>query len=141
MGAGNVAEVREQQALRQQAQLRLLQTQDRVVTQVVQAQESVKGWWERVRITRSSLFDDKGDPDGPVFRSIRLNFERIRGAEGRPLEVIDSIRGLNDQLESFGQDLTDYERSRFRLLIALGLPPDALCLPTAVSPEPNPKLE
>lgn len=134
MGIGNRAEIREQKALQQQAQLRLLQAHDLVATQVVQAQELVKGWWERVLITRSSLFDEKGDPEGPVFHSIRLNFERIRGAEGRPLEVIDSIRGLNDQLESFGQDLTDYERSRFRLLIALGLPSQALCNPVTLAP-------
>jgi len=37
--------------------------------------------------------------------------------------VLDSIRGLNDVLEAYGQAVTDYERARFRLLIALGLPP------------------
>jgi len=40
--------------------------------------------------------------------------------------VLDAIRGLNDTLESYGQALTDYERARFRLLIALGLPPQEI---------------
>ncbi|HEV3203011.1 MAG TPA: TolC family protein [Gemmataceae bacterium] len=123
LGFGNRAEQREQQALHRSTVLRQSQVQDRVVAQVIQAYELVAGWRERWIITRSALFDEKGEPAGPVFRSMRLNFERIRGWEGRPLEVLDSIRGLSDMMEAFGQAVTDYERARFRLLIALGLPP------------------
>jgi outer membrane protein TolC len=122
MGFGNLAEKREQEALRRQATLRQLQVQDRVVTDVVQTQEQVQGSRQRLDITRTALFDAAGAPTGPVFRSLRLNFERIKGGEGRPLEALDSIRGLSDTLEAYGQDVTDYERGRFRLLIALGLP-------------------
>jgi hypothetical protein len=60
-----------------------------------------------------------------------LNFERIRGAAGRPLEVLDSIRGLADTLEAYGVDVTNYERARFRLLYALGVPPHSLFDPKA----------
>jgi outer membrane protein TolC len=122
MGLGNLAEKREQEALHRQAILRQLQVQDRVVTEVVQAQEQVQGGRERLAITRATLFDGDGAPAGPVFRSLRLNFERIQGGEGRPLEALDSIRGLSDTLEAYGQAVTDFERGRFRLLIALGLP-------------------
>jgi outer membrane protein TolC len=122
LGFGNVAEKREQEALHRQALLRQLQVQDRVVTGVVQAQEQVQGGRERLNITRAALFEADGAPGGPVFRSLRLNFERIQGGEGRPLEALDSIRGLSDTLEAYGQAVTDYERGRFRLLIALGLP-------------------
>ncbi len=133
LGFGNQAEVREQRALQRQAELRQIQLQDRVVTQVVQAHELVQRGAERLDITRSALLDPKGQPEGPVYRSLRLNFDRIRGAEGRPLEVLDSIRGLNDLLEAYYQAMTDYERARFRLLIALGLPPETL-LGTAKPP-------
>lgn len=126
MGFGNRAEVREQGALRNQAELRRLQVYDLVTTQVVQAQELLFGWRRRVDITRAALFDEKGAPNGPVFRSLRLNFDRIKAGEGRPLEVLDSIRGLSDALEAYGQALTDYERARFRLLVVLGLPPQVL---------------
>jgi outer membrane protein TolC len=126
MGFGNRAEVREQVALKNQAELRRLQVYDLVTTQVVQVHELVLGWRRRVEIARGALFDAKGDPNGPVFRSLRLNFERIKAGEGRPLEVLDSIRGLSDALEQYAQATTDYERARFRLLVVLGLPPNIL---------------
>ncbi len=142
MGLGNLAEIREQQAAARQATLRLLQVRDLVVTEVVQAKELVAGWRQRLDTTRLALFDADGKPNGPVFRSLRLNFERIREVEKtRPLEVLDSIRGLNDLLEAYGQALTDYERAQFRLLRALGLPPqllfEAVCGP-AVPPQAPP---
>jgi outer membrane protein TolC len=126
MGFGNRADIREQEALKNQAELRRLQVYDLVTTQVVQVHELVLGWRRRVEIARSALFDAKGDPNGPVFRSLRLNFERIKAGEGRPLEVLDSIRGLSDALEQYAQATTDYERARFRLLVVLGLPPNIL---------------
>ena len=56
----------------------------------------------------------------------------------RPLEVLDSIRGLNDTLEAYGQAVTDYERSRFRLLLTLGLPPEAILDPAKMPLPPEP---
>jgi outer membrane protein TolC len=127
LGLGNLAEVREQQAAARQAELRMLQVRDQVVAQVIQAQESVQGWRQRVDITRASLFDARGLPEGPVFSSLRLNFQRIREVPNtRPLEVLDSIRGLNDLLDVYGQAITDYERAQFALIAALGLPAYAL---------------
>jgi hypothetical protein len=142
LGFGNMAEVREQKALEQQATTRLLLIRDRVVTQVVQADELVRGWWDRFSINRSTLFDAQGRPEGPAYISIRLNFDRIRGGEGRPLEVVDSIRGLNDVLEAYGQSATDYERARFRLLVALGIPAEAFINPALMpAPAAPPKCE
>jgi outer membrane protein TolC len=135
LGLGNRAEIREQESLARQASLRLLRTEDAVVSQVVQSQELVDGWKARVEITRSALFDAQGAPTGPVFQSLRLNFQRIREVEKtRPLEVLDSIRGLNDLLETYAQAVTDYERARFRLLVALGLPPENLLAEPAPPP-------
>jgi outer membrane protein TolC len=132
LGLGNQAERREQQAVHRQALLRQLQAQDLVIAQVVQAQEQVQRSLERVDVMRSALFDPSGAPTGPVFRSLRLNLERIRGGEGRPLEALDSVRGLSDSLEAYGQAITDLERARFRLLSALGLPAAALLDPKAM---------
>jgi outer membrane protein TolC len=126
LGLGNRAERREQQSIYRGTVLRQLQIEDRVVTQVVQARELVQGWRERVNLLRASLFNAQGAPEGPVFLSIRLSFERIRGGEGRPLELLDSIRGLSDVLEAYGQAVTEYERAEIQLWYALGLPFPAL---------------
>jgi outer membrane protein TolC len=142
MGLGDLAAVREQKALQRQAELRQLQVEDRVTNDVVQTLDRLQGWRQRVAVLGKALFDDKGNPSGPTFRAVRLNFERIRNVPGsRPLEMLDSIRSLNDLLEAYGQAATDDERSRFRLLIALGVPAHELTrqLETLLSsPVPNP---
>jgi outer membrane protein TolC len=138
LGFGNRAEVREQQSLARQASMRQIQLQDQVVTQVIQSNELVKGWGDRVSTIRSALFDAVGKPAGPVFEAIRQNFTRIREEpKTRPLEVLDSIRGLSDSLEAYGQALTDYERSRFRLMIALGLTPEEILRAMLAEPTPG----
>jgi outer membrane protein TolC len=131
MGLGDLAQLREQQSHLRQAEFAQLQLRDRVVTQVVQTSELARGWRERVELTRQALFDTAGAPNGPVFQALRLNFDRIRAVPAtRPLEVLDSIRGLNEALEAYGQAITEYERARFRLLIVLGLPPHELLAAT-----------
>jgi outer membrane protein TolC len=142
-GFGNRLEVRAQESQARQANMRQLQVQDQVVTQVVQVNELARGWNDRVATTRSALFDAAGKPNGPVFEAIRLNFNRIREEpKTRPLEVLDSIRGLSDLLEAYGQALTDYERARFRLMIVLGLAPEEIISRIAAPPKgpgPPPK--
>jgi outer membrane protein TolC len=137
LGLGNLAEKRQQEALHRQAILRQIQVQDRVVTQVVQARDAVQSLRERITTARQALFNAAGEPEGPVFQSLRLNFERIKGGEGRPLEALDSIRGLSDALDIYGQDITDYESARFHLLTALGMPPEGFLDPNKM-PAPCP---
>ncbi|HEY1190241.1 MAG TPA: TolC family protein [Gemmata sp.] len=133
LGFGNRAEMREAQALHNQAQIRAIAAQERVAAQVVQTHASLLQTTERLWITWGAVSDKDGKPNGAVFESVRLNFERIRGGEGRPLEALDSIRGLNDVLEAYANSLSEYDRTRFRLLVVLGLPAaglyDPACMP------------
>jgi outer membrane protein TolC len=121
LGLGNRADVREKQAVFEQARIRLQQIEDTVGAQVAAQREAVLRSKDRIEITRPALFDDKGQLTGAAFQSIRLNFRRIFGGEGRPLEALDSIRGLNDMMEAYIQAISDYERARLRLLNAAGL--------------------
>jgi outer membrane protein TolC len=138
LGFGNLAEQRELRGLRDQAAARRLQVTDIVVAQVVQAREQVQRTRERLEITRAALFDRAGAPAGPVYRSLRLNFLRILGGGGLPLEVLDSIRSLNDLLDAYTTAMTDYERARFRLLVALGLPAPGILDPRLLPLPPCP---
>jgi outer membrane protein TolC len=124
LGFGDIANVRTQRSQLRQTENTMVQLQDRIIAQVVQANELVQGSRQRVQVTRESLFDKNGLPNGPVFQALRLNFDRIRTVPtARPLEVLDSIRGMSDTLDAYGQAVTDYERARYRLLIVLGMPP------------------
>src|SRR5262249_6821589 len=87
---------------------------------------------ERVRILQRGLFDERGRLAGAAYRSLKLNFTNVRkpvGATARPLGGPDSIRGLNDTREDHANRLTEYERARFRLLVALGIPASGLLDP------------
>jgi outer membrane protein TolC len=139
LGFGNLAEVRELRAARDRFAFRELQVTDAVVAQVVQAQEQVQRTRERLEITRAALFDREGRPAGPVYRSVRLNFLRVFAAGGvSPLEVLDSIRSLSDLLDAYSAAMTDFERARFRLLIALGLPAPGILDPRLLPAPPCP---
>jgi outer membrane protein TolC len=127
LGFGDRAAVREQLALQRKAVLRLRQVEEQVVTQVVQTQVRIQGWRQRVNITRAALFNDKGEPKGPVFESLRLNFDLVRKVQNaRPLEALDAVRSVGDALDAYAVAITGYDRARFRLLIVLGLPPQEL---------------
>ena len=132
LGFGNRAEVRESQALFGQSQIRLLYTRDRIAAQVVQTHAALVQTAGRLWTTWDAIADKNGQPAGPIFESIRLNFERIRAGEGRPLEVLDSIRGLNDILDAYAIGLSEYERARFRLLAVLGVPAEGLLEQTGI---------
>lgn len=147
LGFGNVAELREARAVHSQAEMRLIAARERVGAQVVQARAAVHQNAERLWTGWEAMAGKDGKPTGPVFESVRLNFERIRGGEGRPLEALDSIRGLNDTLEAYANGLSDYDRAGFRLLVVLGVPPagliDPACMPASpprvpVPARPNP---
>jgi outer membrane protein TolC len=138
MGFGNVANVHQQQAIHQQAEYRLIQLRDSVVADVVQAHELIRRSLERLAISRTSLFTREGVARGPVYESVELNFLRLSKQEARPLEVLDSIRSLSDLLDIYTNDMTDYERARFRLLVALGIPRQALLDPLSAPLPPRP---
>jgi outer membrane protein TolC len=138
LGFGNLADVRAVQAQYRQLEFRRLQVVDLVITQVTQAFDQVLGWRHRIDVSGATLFDAEGRPRGPVFESLRLSFDKVRAVPGtRTLEVLDSIRGLNSLLDSYGTAITDYERARFRLIYALGLPAQGLWDPQAMPHPPS----
>lgn len=48
---------------------------------------------------------------------------RIRNTVGRPIEVVNSLRLLNDSRVARLRAVTDYNKAEFRLFVALGTPP------------------
>src|SRR5262249_29150971 len=92
LGGGHVAAARGARLRVEQTRVLQMQIQDTVVAQVVQALEQVERGRQRVEIAYAGLFDDEGRPTGAVYRSLRLNFLRIKAGQGTPLEALDSTR-------------------------------------------------
>ncbi len=137
LGVGNNAQIWDNRVRLEQREVQQLFLQDLVVAQIVQALEQVQRAAERVHLLWASLFDKYNRPDGAVYRSLRLNFLRIKGGQGLPLEVLDSTRRLSDVLAEYANALSDLDLARFRLLIALGMPPAALLDPKLLPLPPN----
>lgn len=53
----------------------------------------------------------------------RQDLLRIRNTVGRPIEVVDSLKLLNDARVDRIRAVTDYNKAEFRLFVALGSPP------------------
>jgi outer membrane protein TolC len=140
-GVGTVGRIRDARLSKEQAELRQLVVQDAIVSDVVRALEQLHRSEQRVDIYRAGLFDEQNRPTGTIYRSLRLNFIRIYGGGGLPLELLDSIRRHSDVLDAYAISLTDYDRARFRLLLALGLPPESIldpsCMPLPACPPPE----
>jgi len=135
LGLGNLYQVRDRRLQVQEVQLRNLLIQDAVIAQVVSAVEQIRRARERIELITAGLFDEQGRPVGTVYRSLRLNFVRIKGGQGLPLEVLDSTRRLTDVLGVYADALSDYDRARMRLLVALGVPTAELVYLGKMSPK------
>jgi outer membrane protein TolC len=72
--------------------------------------------------------------------AFREDMERIRGGEGLPLEVVDSLRLLARAREKYVNSIIDYNRAQFQLYVALGKPPAELLLrPASENDTPSTK--
>jgi outer membrane protein TolC len=68
----------------------------------------------------------------------RQDLIRIRGGEGRPIEVLNSLRLLASARQDVIMAIMGYNQSQFQLFVALGQPPFTATLPPPVPPPPGP---
>ena len=54
--------------------------------------------------------------------SYRRNLDRIRNAQGLPIEVLQSIQALDAARREYLRSVVDYNEAQFRLYRALGWP-------------------
>jgi outer membrane protein TolC len=74
---------------------------------------------------------------------------RIKGGQGLPLEVVDSLRLLSESRFDYLNAIVDYNRAQFELWVALGRPPanvlarpvpPELVPPPVINVEPGPRV-
>ena len=130
-GVGNAARVRGVESLSRQADLRLREAMNRVGAEVAEADARSKAKLAQIDLANRALTASKAAFD--------QDLARIRGREGLPIEVIDSLRLLARSRGEYLDAVIDYNAAQFRLYVALGRPTaDALARVTPVGPVMSP---
>ncbi len=134
LGVGNLALVRLARSRVRIEELRAIEWLDRVGAEVGQAHARVNARYAQIALGEKAVRVSS--------RAFQEDLARIRGREGLPIEVLNSLRLLGRSRLAYLDAIADYNRAEFELLAALGQPP-ADCLahavpPTLVSPSPVP---
>jgi outer membrane protein TolC len=133
LGFGDRARIRRSDAERQEATLRLVQVQDRVAADVVQA--------DKYRLAAIRQIDRAARQLPEALQSLELNFTNIRRGAGlpgatRPIEVLQPIQALAQARADYLESVLAFNRAQFRLYHAIGRPP--LVAPTGGEPPAPP---
>jgi outer membrane protein TolC len=104
----------------EQARWQQLRTMDQVAAEVAEAHAQVLARRDQILMAQNAITASE--------ESYRRNSERIRDAQGLPLEVLQSLQALDVARRRYAQIVADYNRSQFRLQRALGWPAEASSL-------------
>lgn len=122
MGVGNLALIRIAGSNVASANLEQLVVLNQVRDQVATAFADTQARYALIGVTENAV---RTSSEG-----FQEDLTRIRGAEGRPIEVLDSVRLLTDARYRYLAAICDYNRAQFALYVALGQPPaDQLARP------------
>ena len=119
MGVGNLALIRAADSRAKQSRLRELETLNLVRAQVAEAHA-----WVAARFLQIDSNEKAVRAGQDAYAQDLL---RIRGGQGLPLELIDSLRLLGRSRYDYLDSIVEYNRAQFQLWVALGRPP-ANCL-------------
>lgn len=128
-GVGNVAMIRQADSIVRQTRFRELETLNRVRAEVAEAHARAAAKFAQIEVAERAV---KASTE-----AFREDYIRIRGEEGLPIEVVDSMRLLGRSRFEYLDAIIDYNRAQFQLFVSLGQPPaDLLARP--VPAELNP---
>lgn len=100
----------------QQARMREVETLDLVAREVVEAHLQAVARQRQIALAEQGI--------AAAQRSYERNLERIRNAQGLPIEVLQSIQSLDAARREYLRAVVDYNTAQFRLHRALGWPVD-----------------
>jgi outer membrane protein TolC len=112
LGFGERAARNQTSSVVRQAQWRNVALMDTVAREVVDAHMQVIKRRERIETCRLGVVAAR--------RSFDLNLDRIRNAQGLPIEVLQSIQALRVAQRTFLNAVVDYNQSQFQLCHATG---------------------
>ncbi|MBS0260503.1 MAG: TolC family protein [Planctomycetes bacterium] len=126
LGVGNKSQIEAARSRAASADLELLITLDRIRSEVAAAHTRTFARFARIRSCELAI--------SAGTQALAEDLERVRGAEGLPLEAIDSLRLLAESRLEYLDSIIDYNRSQFELFVALGQPPADLLIRPAELP-------
>ena len=112
LGFGEKAQRREKSARVQQAQYEKLRLLDQVAYEISEAHSRTIHRQDRVEITQAAIQSAQDSFD--------RNLSRIRDGQGLPLEVLQSVRALEDSQRAYLTAVIDYNKAQFQLQWSLG---------------------
>src|SRR4029077_7393239 len=120
LGVGNKAQIDGARSRLNSADLEILVALDRVRSEVAGAHARTHARFARIRTCELAI--------QAGIEAFEEDMERIKGAEGLPLEVINSLRLLARSREQFLNAILDYNKAQFQLYVSLGKPPAELLM-------------
>jgi outer membrane protein TolC len=117
LGLGNRARVRAADAAVGQAVAGYDAALNQVRREVAAAQADAQSAGRQIGVARAALADAE--------EGYRLERERVRRAEGLPIEVLDSFRQLLDARQELLLAVVAFDVAQFRLFVAVGSNPAA----------------
>ena len=87
---------------------------DRVAREIVEAHAQSESLRGQIAVAESGI--------RVASESYRRNLERIRGGQGLPLEVLQSLQALDQSCREYLRAVGDYDEWQFRLYRAMGCP-------------------
>jgi outer membrane protein TolC len=122
LGVGNKALIDAARSRLRTSQLQELDVLDAVREEVVAAYVQALSWL--AQLSRQADAVRAGE------RALKEDLIRVRGREGLPIELLDSLRQVTDARRDYLNAIIGYNRAEIRLYVALGNPPaDMLARP------------
>ena len=120
LGVGNKSMIEAARSRLRSADLEILITLDRIRSEVASAQAKVSARFAQIRTTELAI--------GAATQAFEEDMTRIRGAEGLPLEPLNSLRILVRARQEYLDAILDYNKAQFQLYVAVGKPPADLLM-------------
>jgi outer membrane protein TolC len=132
LGVGNIAMVRGASSRVRQANWRQLETLNRVRAEVAESYAMVHARYAQIDTLAKAVKSSQ--------EALEEDTLRIKGRQGLPIELIDSLRLLTRARNDYLDSIVDYNRSQFQLYVAMGKPPaKTLARPVPSDLVPQPK--
>ena len=114
MGFGEKASRKAANSRLQQAKLREMQLMDKVAREVVEQHSRVMFRQQQIDVAKDGLV--------AAVKSLQHNWARITEGEGLPIEVLQSIRALDQAQREYLRTVSSYNRAQLELQWVLGWP-------------------